>query len=268
LETEHELVQVHCVVLHFYGQGGGDVNMRGGPREELDSGGDGAYGLPVETARRPRGRMMRATKTWFGVLAAVAILWGGSADAAAQAAPDDEVVLGVKVRFGGRYDDVRMCVASDPGVKGGIAADVSFFMEFGVHADWALHVDLPVFRPILFAASFGMLQFEPAVTAKYRVRTGGSVDVLVGPTLGLSMHYGPDYRSASSGAGRSPSFFAMGPTVGGYVGLDFLRPGKAFNFQIGVSPYVSPLFSIGDPAGHRGVVAGGLVDALFRWDVR
>ena len=212
---------------------------------------------------------MRITAgSWIVVFVVALTLFGGATELAAGPAAGDEVILGVKVRFGGRYDDVRMCVASDPGVKGGMAADISFFMDFGVREDWVIHVDLPVFRPILFAASFGMLQFEPAVTANYRVRTRGAVDVIVGPTLGLSMHYGPDYRSSQSGSGRGPSFFAMGPTFGGYFGIDFVRPGEAFNFPLGLSPTVSPLFSIGDPDGHRGVVIGGLVDALFRWGAR
>ena len=29
----------------------------------------------------------------------------------------DEVVFGIKLSVGGRYDDVRMCVATDPGVR-------------------------------------------------------------------------------------------------------------------------------------------------------
>ncbi len=195
-------------------------------------------------------------------------LLGSPGEILAQTPGEDGFVVGFKLRFGGRYDDVRMCVASDSGTKGGIAADVSLFVDVGLDDDWALHIDLPVMRPILFAAGHEMLQFEPSVTATYRVRTDSSVDVIVGPTLGLSFHYGPDYRSDSSGPGRGPSFFAMGPTFGGYVGVDFTRPGKSFNFQLGVTPYVTPLFSIDDAATHSGVVAGALLDALFRWDVR
>ncbi len=205
-----------------------------------------------------------------GRIAVALVLWAvtigaGTAEAAAQTPREDEVVLGVKLRFGGRYDDVRMCVASDPGTPGGIAADISFFADYGVGGQWALHFDLPVFRPILFAAAHEMLQFEPSVTATYRVRTESAVDVIVGPMLGLSLHYGPDYHSGPSGAQRGPSFFALGPMIGGYVGLDFTRPGKDFNFQVGLTPYVTPLFGVGDPEEHQGVVAGGLVDALFRW---
>lgn len=209
--------------------------------------------------------MIQRTGLSFFILLLVWTLFPVGECAAEPAASSDEFVVGFKVRFGGRYDDVRMCVASDPGTKGGIAADVSLFMDFGVNADWFIHVDLPVFRPILFAVAFDMLQFEPSVGAHRRISTGGDVDVIVGPTLGVSLHYGPDYRSGKSGADRGPSFFAMGPTFGGYFGLDFLRRGKPFNFQLGVTPYVTPLFGIADEENHRGVVIGGLVDALFQW---
>ena len=201
----------------------------------------------------------------FAIAFAMAISLGAARARSAPGGAEDELTMGVSVRFGGRYDDVRMCVASDPGTKGGIAADVSFFVDVGIAHDWVIHADLPVFRPLLFGAAFQMLQFEPSVSARRRVRTAGAVDLLIGPTLGLSLHYGPDYRSTQSGPGRGPDFFALGPTVGGYVGLDFTRAGEAFNFQLGLSPYVTPLFSVDDPDDHRGVVIGGLVDALFRW---
>ena len=38
----------------------------------------------------------------------------------------NSVIFGFKVRAGGRFDNVRMCVASPAGVKGGMAMDVSF----------------------------------------------------------------------------------------------------------------------------------------------
>ena len=56
--------------------------------------------------------------------------------------------FGVKVRIGGRYDNLRMCVASAPGAKGGTAADISFFMEFTNKNNKALHIDIPIFRHI------------------------------------------------------------------------------------------------------------------------
>ncbi|MBN2525815.1 MAG: hypothetical protein JXR76_05425 [Deltaproteobacteria bacterium] len=177
----------------------------------------------------------------------------------------DQSIFGFKVSVGGRYDDVRMCVATPPGKKGGPAMDISFFSEIGLRENVSLWVNIPVMRPILFGAAFKMLQFEPEVGLLFRKATDGKVDVVAGPTLGIMLHYGPDYKSDRSGNDRGPSFFAMGPKVGGYVGLDFKRPNEKFNFQLGLSPYVAPLFGINDEDDHSGVVLGGSIDGLFRF---
>ena len=189
--------------------------------------------------------------------------------ASAQGEPNDgQVIFGVAVRAGGRFDNVRMCVATPAGVKGGPAADISLFSEFSVGNDMSLHVDLPVFRPILFGAAFKMLQFEPSVTLKFRKVNDGKVDLVAGPTLGVSLHYGPDYHSERSGDGRGQSFFALGPILGGYLGLDFKRPDDAFNFELGLTPYVTPLFGVADSDNHKGVVVGGLLDGAFKFHRR
>ncbi len=174
-------------------------------------------------------------------------------------------IIGVKIRAGGRFDNVRACAASPPGAKGGVAADISWFTELGVADNMVVHIDIPVFRPIMFAAAFKMLQFEPSVTLKFRSVSNGKVDFVGGPTLGISLHYGPDYKSAVKGDKVGKSFFAMGPIVGGYVGMDFKRPGETFNFELGLTPYVIPLFGISDPEHHRGVVVGGLLDNSFKF---
>jgi hypothetical protein len=183
----------------------------------------------------------------------------------ADAATNDPTLFGLKVRIGGRFDNVRKCVASKTGIKGGVAADISAFAEFPTGNGTLLHVDLPVMRPILFAAAFHMLQFEPSVTLKFTDKSINKVGWVAGPTLGVSLHYGPDFKSEASGAGRTASFFAVGPIVGAYAGLDFRRPGETFNFQLGLSPYITPLFAIEDPQNHRGVVIGGLLDGSFRF---
>ncbi len=174
--------------------------------------------------------------------------------------------FGLKIRAGGRYDNVRMCVASPAGSKGGPAADVSFFTEFGISDNAALHIDIPIFRPILFGVSFDMLQFEPSATLKFHKTLSANMDYISGPILGISFHYGPDYKSESSGIYRTNSFFAIGPIVGGYFGIKFKRPEKSFNFELGISPYLIPLFSINDPLNHKGIVAGGLLDASFSFN--
>jgi hypothetical protein len=162
----------------------------------------------------------------------------------ADTAANDPVRFGFKIRVGGRYDNVRKCVASKTGTKGGIAADISAFADFPVATGTAVHVDLPVMRPILFAAAFHMLQFEPTASLQFSDRSSNKVGWV---------------------AGRTPSFFAVGPIAGAYAGLDFRRPGETFNFQLGLSPYVTPLFGIRDPQNHRGVVIGGLLDGIFRF---
>jgi len=177
------------------------------------------------------------------------------------------LIFGIAIRAGGRFDNVRKCVASPQGTKGGPAADISVFAEIPVSDTASVHINLPVMRPILFAAAFHMLQFEPEVGLLFRKVTDGKVDFVAGPTLGVSLHYGPDYHSERSGSGRTPSFFAMGPQIGGYFGLDFKRPDEQFNFQLGLSPYVAPLFGVNDPEHHRGVVVGGLLDGLFRFSI-
>ena len=116
-------------------------------------------------------------------------------------------------------------MASSAGTRGGPAADL-LFLELPLRPKLALAINLPVFRPVLFAAAFKMLQFEPDVTLAFRRELSASLDLVFGPSLGLSLHYGPDYRSEGSGAGRTPSFFALGPIFAGYLGLDFKRPAR------------------------------------------
>jgi len=183
--------------------------------------------------------------------------------AAAQTELPAPVVLGVRITLGGRYDNVRRCVVTPKGTPGGPAADVQFFAEVPLSADLRLTFNLPVMRPILFAAAFQVLQFEPDVTLTWRRRASDSIDWIVGPSLGVSLHYGPDYLSDLSG----PKFFALGPTVGAYVGLDFKRSGT-FNFQLGLHPYVTPLFGVSDPAGHKGVVVGAMLEGPFRFALK
>lgn len=182
----------------------------------------------------------------------------------ADAQPDLRPRVGIKLRGGGRYDDVRMCVATPAGVRGGMAGDISLLFELPVGRRVALHFDIPVMRPIVFATATQMLQLEPSAGVLFRAATAPRVHVVGGPVLGLSLHYGPGVDSEPSGPGRTADFFAAGPILGGYVGLDFVRPGRVFNFQLGLSPYVTPLWR---PDGEAGVVVGGLLDASFRFAV-
>jgi hypothetical protein len=171
---------------------------------------------------------------------------------------------GIKIRIGGRFDNVRKCVASQPGTKGGIAADISLFAETPLSDKASLHIDLPVMRPILFAFAFKMLQFEPSVSWRFTHKSGDSKNsVTYGPMLGFSLHYGPDYTYDAKPDTANHAFFALGPTIGGFAGYTFNRETGQPRFSLGVSPYVTPLFSVNDPDKRKGVVIGGLLDAAF-----
>ena len=187
----------------------------------------------------------------------------------ARAQPEDEagrVVLGIKLSAGGRYDTVRLCVATGQDVPGGPAADVSFFTEVSLGGRARLTFDLPVMRPILFATAFDMLQFEPEITLAFRVRQGDDLDLWLGSGLGLSLHHGPDWHSPIEPAERRPAFFAIGPRASLYLGLGFPRPGEIFDFQLGLRPYVIALMGVDDPEDHRGPVLGGQLEGQLRFD--
>jgi hypothetical protein len=216
---------------------------------------------------RRKGLHFRQQKLVFSALVLTTALTLASGAFAAEEKPvgNKAFVIGPKIRAGGRFDNVRMCVASPAGAKGGPAADISLSAEIALNETVSLDIDLPVFRPVMFGLAFDMLQFEPSVTLKFRRLGKGRADLVGGPTLGMSFHYGPDYHSESSGDGRTASFFAVGPVVGGYVGVDFKRPCKRFNLQLGLTPYVEPLFGVNDAQDHRGVVVGGLLDLQLRF---
>jgi len=172
--------------------------------------------------------------------------------------------FGVKFRLGGRYDDVRMCVASPAGATGGTAADISIFMEFNVSQKSVAHIDIPVFRPVLFGLAFEMLQFEPTATLKYKKHLSEKTNFKTGPMIGISLHYGPDYNSEQDNP--TESFFAMGPIVGGYIGFEFKSPNKKRSIEIGITPYAEALFGINDSANHQGYVFGGLFDLAINFN--
>lgn len=171
-----------------------------------------------------------------------------------------ETLFGIKVRLGGRYDNVRKCVASKPGTPGGIAADISAFAEVPA-GNGQLHFDLPLMRPILFAAAFHMLQFEPSVTMKFYSEQGHGTSWILGPVLGFSLHYGPDYKA--EGPRSANRFFAAGPIIGAYAGLGRQNKSRPQGFQAGITPYLIPMFGIKDPEKHRGLIVGGSLDGTF-----
>jgi hypothetical protein len=165
------------------------------------------------------------------------------------------VSFGFGIMFGGRYDDLRMCVASPAGVKGGMIADITFNTRIRLSDACDMTVKLPVMRPLLFAFAFQMLQFEPEVTFDFKFAPAEAVTFSGGFGIGLSLHYGPDYTSDMEHRGED--FFAMGPYVSGYFALQF--PGiAAQDTKVGLRAFYVPLFSASHPVG---TVLGGALEA-------
>ena len=147
---------------------------------------------------------------------------------------------GIKIMAGARYDNIRMCVGSDAGVKGGPIADIMFLTKKQFTPGQVLALEIPVMRPILFGAAFEMLQFEPQLTLQF---TGKKVDnrsLIFGPGLGVSLHYGPDYNSSLDD--RGDPFFAAGPMVSGLIGIRTVNKNNKIR-NYGIRIFYLPLFS-------------------------
>lgn len=164
--------------------------------------------------------------------------------------------FGVKVMLGGRYDNVRMCVASKAGVPGGMVADVMLLVRYELQDNLHLTFELPVMRPILFAAAFKMLQFEPQFTLEYSKELNNGDFIVAGLGVGPSFHYGPDYLSDRKN--RNQSFFAIGPQFSTLVAYRFSNEEDTPRI-IGIRPFYIPLFSK-EPEYKMGTVLGGVVD--------
>lgn len=208
----------------------------------------------------------RTTKRTAVMLSvATVVLLGLTVCSSVSAEPrEGEVVLGIRLRLGWKYDNLRVCGATPPGVPHGPDIDISFFSEVGLKDGVGLDINVPMFRPIMFAASARLLQFEPEVTLVFSKEVSGRTVFQGGPALGVSLNYAPDLNADFDSGRLRPSFFSIGPRIGGYVGFDFIRDGKRFNDQLGFHPYVLPLVAIRDPARHRGLVLGGTIDNSFR----
>lgn len=160
------------------------------------------------------------------------------------------VTVGIHAFGGARYDNVRMCVGSPAGVPGGPIGEVYFDVIIPAGPDGHVVINIPLFRPILFAAAFGMAQVEPLVMYEYSPQTPGAVQPVFAGGLGMVFHYGPDYTSDSASPG--PSFFSVGPQIAGFAGIRFWKE----RLTAGVKAFYAPLFSAAHPPGT--VFGGGL----------
>ena len=172
----------------------------------------------------------------------------------------DESGMGLLVMAGGRYDNLRMCVASAAGVKGGIIGDVMLTGRHAVNDHIAMGFNLPVMRPILFGLAFRMLQFEPEMVLDVKKQVSDKIVIITAPSLGISLHYGPDYNSDRKN--RSPSFFAAGPIAGVHLGMGFKDENGSIENIIGIKPFYAGLFT---REQGRGTVIGGALEFQHAW---
>ncbi len=168
---------------------------------------------------------------------------------------------GIKFMAGVRYDNLRMCVGSDPGVEGGPVADIMFLGIHRIDKKNSVVMNLPLFRPILFGMKFKMIQFEPEITWEIKKDISEILYFVSGPSLGASFHYGPDYKSGQSGDDRTDEFFAAGPLVSGFGGFGFKWPGNA-ETVVGLRVFHVSLFS---EKSDYGMVLGGAADISMRF---
>ena len=147
--------------------------------------------------------------------------------------------FGILYMAGGRYDNVRMCVATAAGVKGGPVADIMFLTKYTFTEKSSVTFNLPVMRPLLFGLAFQMLQFEPEFTFQYRKVLNDSKALLTGPGLGVSLNYGPDYRSDLKN--RGDSFFSTGPFISWQFSLEF--KGQQKTRVAGMRAFYVPLYA-------------------------
>lgn len=167
------------------------------------------------------------------------------------------VSFGIRILGGGRYDNVRMCVGSPAGVPGGPIGEVYFDIRVPVNESGSVVINVPLFRPIMFAAAFRMLQLEPTVMYEHSFGEAGGTHPIIGGGLGIILHHGPDYNSSQDERGES--FFSIGPLFNGFAGLKIAES----NFTVGLKGFFSPLFTA-DRA--TGLVAGGGLELGYDFD--
>ncbi len=177
------------------------------------------------------------------------------AGAFAQNISNDKISYGMMFMGGGRYDDLRMCVGSAAGVKGGPIADLMFVTRYQKDPSSAVSINIPVMRPILFGKAFKMLQFEPEVNWETHRTLNSGKRIFMGPGVGLSFHYGPDYESDLDN--RGDSFFAIGPMLNYSVGLSF---NKDQTRNLALKMFYIPLFG---KDYKDGTVLGGTIQYYF-----
>ena len=166
--------------------------------------------------------------------------------------------IGVTLLAGGRYDDLRMCVGSPAGVKGGPIGDVMAALRSQVDDKSSIALKIPVMRPLLFGIAFKMLQFEPELTLEYQPEGTIGKFFFIESGVGGSFHWGPDYTTERDAQERN-NFFAAGPIISSLLGFHLPGP-EVQRRYIGLKLFYSSLFSKVRP---RGTVVGLAIEGGF-----
>lgn len=174
------------------------------------------------------------------------------------AAENGYTSYGVNLMAGYRYDNLRLCVASGPGVKGGPIGDIMVNLRNHVNEKNAFGFTLPVMRPVIFAAAFKMLQFEPEFIYEHTTKINDRYGFVVGPGLGVSLNYGPDYKTDWRSANRI-DFFSAGPFISSLFAVRF-KSISNLNRIIGIRVFYIPLFTKDHGTG---TVAGAALETHF-----
>lgn len=168
--------------------------------------------------------------------------------------------LGCSFLAGIRYDDLRMCVATPAGQKGGAIGDIMATLRFPVDDKSSVEIKIPVMRPLLFGVAFKMLQFEPEITLEYRPAGPVGNHFFIESGMGASFHWGPDYLTERDATDRD-DFFAAGPTISSL--LAFRLPGHENSRRyIGLKFFYTALFAKDRP---RGTVFGTVIEGGFNF---
>jgi hypothetical protein len=149
-------------------------------------------------------------------------------------------------------------VATGVGEKGGPIGDIMLDVRKHIDDKNAVGFKLPVMRPILFGAAFKMLQFEPEFIFEHAVDLNGKYRFVTGPGLGLSLNYGPDYKTDWKAPDRQ-DFFSCGPFLSCLFALGF-RTGAGLGRMIGLRAFYVPLFA---GTHGTGTVLGAALEGHF-----
>jgi len=155
--------------------------------------------------------------------------------------------FGILFMAGGRYDNVRKCVASPVGTKGGPIADAMITYRIKLTGQKSIRFNIPVMRPLLFAVAFKALQFEPEMNLLYNSGNETGHHFFLSPGLGLSFNYITDYNNSAD----EQRFFSWGPIFSLQAGFP-LKKSNAQTFA--VRAFYSPLLA--SSPGKNGTVAG------------